>query len=264
MTFTTYRYPTEYPILAVTVLALLVIFGLTAGATLCLAPILVIIFLFVAYQSSRAHHASLLQQAVAVDAQTAPGMARLTRSCLERLKLPPDEVQFFVVPSRQRNAYTFGLERPKVVVIYSSLLEVMDEAELRFIVGHELGHVALGHTWLNSLLGGMAGIPTTIEGAVLLTLAFRWWNRACEFSSDRAGLLACGSLQKATSALIKLVATNTRSQAELQRALDLIEQEDDSPLNVFAETLSTHPMIVRRIEELKRYAASSEYRRRVG
>lgn len=69
------------------------------------------------------------------------------------------------------------------------------------------------------------------------------------------------TLQSATSALIKLVAANARSQAELQRALASIELEDDSPLNVAAEMLSTHPMIIRRIEHLKQFAASPEYQR---
>jgi Zn-dependent protease with chaperone function len=122
-----------------------------------------------------------------------------------------------------------------------------------------MGHVALGHTWLNTLLGGMAGVPVTVGAAVIVTLAFRWWNRACEYSADRAGLLACGKPQKAISALIKLVAGSVQSQAELQRALQVIEQEDDSLLNQLGETLSTHPMIARRIEQIRKYAATPQY-----
>jgi Zn-dependent protease with chaperone function len=138
----------------------------------------------------------------------------------------------------------------------------MDADEMRFIIGHELGHVTLGHTWLNTLVGGMAGLPTSFGGAVLLTLALRSWNRSCEFSADRAGLLACGSLGKATSALIKLVSAGSTPQ-ELERALRAVEAEDDSPLNVLAQTLSTHPMIVRRIEQLRQFAASPEYQKMV-
>ena len=67
-----------------------------------------------------------------------------------------------------------------------------------------LGHVALGHTWLNTLVGGIAGIPGSFLGGSDLDMAFLGWNRTCEYSADRAGLLACGSLEKAISALIKL------------------------------------------------------------
>lgn len=261
MPYTAYRYPNEYLILFITIVVLLIIVGITAGATLCLAPLLVGIFLFLAYHSNRSHHENLMRRAIPVSEEQTPGMARLAWECSQRLKIRPEQIRFYVVPSQIRNAYTFGFSDPKVVVIYSALVQTMTPDELRFILGHELGHVALSHTWLNSLLGGMAGIPVTLEAALVLTLAFRWWNRACEYSADRAGLLTCGSLQSATSALIKLVAANARSQAELQRALASIELEDDSPLNVAAEMLSTHPMIIRRIEHLKQFAASPEYQR---
>ncbi len=261
MPLTAYRYPDEGLIFGITLLALLVILGLTAGLTLCLAPLMVLVFVVIAYLTSRSRHQELMQAAVPITLQRAPELAALTAYCARILRIPSNQVEFFIARSRARNAYTFGLSDPKIVVIYSSLIEEMRPEELRFIFGHELGHVALGHTWLNSLLGGMAGIPTTFEGALLLTLVFRWWNRACEYSADRAGLLACGSLQAATTALVKLVAGQVHNQAELQRAIALIEQEDDLPLNVLAETLSTHPMIVRRLAELKKYAASEGYRR---
>jgi Zn-dependent protease with chaperone function len=91
-----------------------------------------------------------------------------------------------------------------------------------------MGHVALGHTWLNTILGGMAGIPTSFGAAVLLYTAFRWWNRMCEYSADRAGLLACGDLHVAVSALVKLVKPEIRDQRDFERALALVDAEDDS------------------------------------
>jgi Zn-dependent protease with chaperone function len=138
----------------------------------------------------------------------------------------------------------------------------MDADELRFVLGHELGHVRLGHTWLNSLVGGMAGIPSPIGAWALLTLAFRWWNRACEHSADRAGMLACGKPHKALSALIKLEAGPlVRTQADLERALRIIDAEDDNALSHLEEALGTHPMMIKRITQLRRYARSAEYRR---
>jgi len=139
---------------------------------------------------------------------------------------------------------------------------MMDADELRFIVGHELGHVRLGHTWLNSLVGGMAGVPGPFLASIVLGLAFRWWNCACEYSADRAGLLACGKPQKAISALLRLTAgAAIRTSGDLQQALQRVEAEDDDLANLLGEALATHPMTVRRIEELRRFAASEAYRR---
>jgi Zn-dependent protease with chaperone function len=198
-----------------------------------------------------------MQSGYPVSPQRTPNLARIKQVCLDRLH--PGQVEVFLVRSSQLNAYTFGFNSPQDIVLYTSLLDVMDEDELRFVLGHEMGHVALGHTWLNTLLGGMAGVPVTVGAAVLVTLAFRWWNRACEYSADRAGLLACGKPQKAISALIKLVAGSQQSQADLQRALQVIERQDDSLLNQLGETLSTHPMIARRIEQIRKYTATTEY-----
>lgn len=254
-----YRYPNEQLILAATLALVAAVLLLTAASTLCLAPLLIVVVALVAYQLNHSHHQALLRQALRVSPQQTPELAALVSDTVRRLDTAP--VECFVAPRRALNAYTFGLSSPQVVVLYSPLLEVMDGDELRFILGHELGHVALGHTWINTLLGGMGGIPTSFGAAVILTLAFRWWNRACEYSCDRAGLLACGKPQKAITALVKLVAGDIETKAELQRALRLIEQEDDSPINLLAETLSTHPMLVRRIEHIRRYAASVQYRR---
>jgi Zn-dependent protease with chaperone function len=232
---------------------------ITAGLTACLAPLLVAFFLFIAYQSNQSQHKALHEQGVDVSPQRTPELYAIFEKCRRRIQ--PGNVEAVVVPSRQLNAYTFGFSDPKIVVLFDSLFKVMDQDELAFIIGHELGHVALGHTWLNTLLGSAEMFPTSFSAAVVLTLAFRWWNRSCEYSADRAGLLACGNINKAVSALVKLVASNARSEEQLQQALQMIDKEDDSLMNVLGESLSTHPMIIRRVQELKHFAASSEYQR---
>ena len=256
---TSYRYPSEQTILFLTVTALLLAGVISAGISVCLLPLLVGGFILLSYWMNQSQHRALVQRASQVTPEGAPRLYAAIQQCQRRLRV--GAVSVFVAPQNVLNAYTFGFDSPKVMVLYNGLFQVMDEDELRFIIGHELGHVALGHAWLNTLLGGMAGVPVGFSGAVIMILAFRWWNRACEYSADRAGLLACGSPQKAVSALVKLVAGGVQTPAEFQRALAAIEQEDDSVFNVLAESLSTHPMIVRRIAEIRRYAASDAYRR---
>jgi Zn-dependent protease with chaperone function len=236
------------------------VIAVTATATLCGSVLFTLVFVGYAYAASRVRHDELIRRAQPVTPQSVPALAALAHECAARLLVEP--VQIFVAPGNVLNAYTFGLTAPKVVVLYAPLLKIMDADEVRFIVGHEMGHVRLGHTWLNSLVGGMAGVPSPFFAAVLLALAFRWWNRACEFSADRAGLLACGKPQKAISALVRLTTgTASRTSGALDQALQHVEAEDDNLANVLGEALATHPMTVRRIAELRRFAASEEYRR---
>jgi Zn-dependent protease with chaperone function len=255
---TAYRYPHEQVILFFTVALVFAVIALTATATLCLSGLFVLVIVVISYYSSQANHRQLLQHAYAVTPASAPAVAALSNQCQFRLRPGPLEV--FIVPSPVRNAYTFGVSGPKAVVVYSALTNEMDESEMRFILGHEMGHVSLGHTRINSLIGGMAGIPAPLGAALLLNAAFLWWNRACEYSADRAGLLACGSVNKAISALIKLGAgPGARSQADLDQALMLLDKQDDSISGLLEETLSTHPLIIKRIQNMRRYASTRAY-----
>ncbi len=256
---TAYRYPNEQLILALTLILVILVIAISATATFCLSAIFIVAMIALSYWMTRSHHGELMSKATQVT-QEMPELDRLVRETIARLR--PGPVQVFVAPSRELNAYTFGLASPKVVVLHAALFQLMDADEMRFIIGHEMGHVRLGHTWLNSLVGGMAGIPSPYAASALLALAFLWWNRACEYSADRAGLLACGSVHKASSALVKLAAgPRARSQADLEQALRRIEAEDDHFLGTLGEALGTHPMTVRRIEALEKYARTAEYRR---
>jgi Zn-dependent protease with chaperone function len=256
-----YRYPSEGLILALTILLVGAVVMLTALATVCGSLLFFGLFFIIAYSAGKAHQQELVRSATPVDATSLPELHAIAQSAAQRLR--PGPVAYYLLRHRELNAYTFGLESPKTVVLYSSLLQAMDAGELRFIIGHELGHVALGHTWLNSIIGGMAGIPAPGPAGALLTMAFLWWNRACEYSADRAGLLACGSLSQATSALIKLAAgpTGAHDPEGMARAYAKIDAEDDSWEGGLQEAFATHPLLIRRINELRKWAATSQYTR---
>lgn len=255
---TAYRYPNERLILAITLFVVLVVIALTATATVCTSLLFVLGILGISYGYTRSQTRALIENAQPVTSQNTPALAAIAEEAGTRLQVDP--VQIFVVPSRILNAYTFGMSSPKIIVLHSILVNIMDRDEMGFIIGHEMGHVCLGHTRLNSLVGGLAGIPSPSEASLLLALAFRWWNRACEYSADRAGMLSSSNPQKAISALVKLEAETGRLTPDgLQRALASIEAEDHNLMNNMEELFATHPMIVRRIEMLRSYAASSRY-----
>jgi len=254
---TSYRYPNERIILALTMFLVFAVIAVTAVATFCGSALFVAAMVALSYFRTRSHHKNLIESAYPITTKTEPEFTDLVKSCSKRLK--SDSFHMYVAPGKTLNAYTFGLFEPYGVVLYSGLVRIMDKDELRFIIGHELGHVCLGHTWLNSLVGGMAGIPSPYLAAAILYFSFRWWNRACEYSADRAGMLACGKPKKAESALIKLFAA--RSGGDLQQVLALIDAEDDRLENNLAEMISTHPMTISRLDAMREYAASPAYRR---
>ncbi len=257
---TEYRYPYEYLILVVTIGAVLAVIAFTAAATVCTSVIFIPAVVLIGYFAGRSRHHALLEQAQQVTQQSTAELLPLIEENSARLQVEPVEV--FIAPSNQLNAYTFGMDSPKSIVLYSSLFKVMDADEIQFILGHEMGHVKLGHTWLNTLVGGMAGIPSASGAAVILELAFQWWNRACEYSADRAGVLAGGRPDKAISALVKLeFGAAARTPAGMQAAIQHIEAEDDDMMQNIAELLASHPMIAKRVSQIRQFASTAEYRR---
>lgn len=257
-----YRHPAEQPALFITGFVIVLILAFSAIPTLCIAPLMAMVFIAAAYQMNKAHQRGLLRSGVRITPQNGPQLVEIARSCQARLQ--PGPVDLYVLPARALNAYTFGFAKPKIIVLYSPMLKVMDEDELRFVIGHEMGHVGLGHAWLNTLMGGLAGVPAGFAGAVILNLVFRGWNRTCEYSADRAGLLACGSLVKSISALAQLEVGDLTTRTEVQQALAMLEHQDDTLSGSLGEVLSTHPMIIKRIKELQAWAASEEYHRLAG
>jgi Zn-dependent protease with chaperone function len=256
---TDYRSAYEYPILVITIIVVLLVIALSAAATVCTSAIFVPFLVIAGYFSGRSRHRALLSQAQQVSLQTTPELIPLIQVNSARLQVEP--VNVFIVPSNQLNAYTFGMDSPKAIVLYSSLFKIMDQDEIQFILGHEMGHVKLGHTWLNTLVGGMAGIPSSLGAAAIMELAFLWWNRACEYSADRAGVLACSKPGKAITALFKLEAgPAARTQAGMQAAMQHIESEDDDILNNLEELLASHPMIAKRVEQIRNFSNTQDYR----
>lgn len=253
-----YRYPGETAIFWLTLFLVIGVIVFTSAATFCLSGIFILLMFAMAYWMNQSHHQQLLQQAIPVSSSTSPAVDRLVQSCAR--KINPGEVKVFVAPDQQLNAYTFGLTSPKMIVLFAPLFEIMDEDELAFVIGHEMGHISLGHTWLNTILGGMAGIPASYGAAILLTVVFRSWNRACEYSADRAGMLACGNPAKAVSALIKLVSGERHlTREETMQWIQVLDREDDSLDGQLGEILSDHPILIKRIHQIRGYAKSAEY-----
>jgi STE24 endopeptidase len=51
------------------------------------------------------------------------------------------------VDTKTINAYVAGVFNTKRIVLWDTILDRMDQRELMFVMGHEMGHYVLGHTW---------------------------------------------------------------------------------------------------------------------
>lgn len=174
------------------------------------------------------------------------------------------------------NAMTMGVEKP-IVVLYSGCIDLMNEKELLFIIGHELGHIKSKHVLYHQmariipLLGKVLGKATLGVGELLsagLELALLHWARMSEFTADRAGLLTCQSPDDAVSAFVKMAGIPKKYYNSLV-VEDFIQQSRDfEDLNIdtidrIAKVLvlagQTHPWTVLRSSELIKWMDTNEY-----
>ena len=142
-------------------------------------------------------------------------LRRLVADCARTLGLPEPAVQVRNSPFTQ--AYAVHAFDRDNLALTSGLLDLFAERpeELKFVVGHELGHVKCDHLELKQkafvLLSAVQAISLTIVPdryqAVLPTLALGrlyTWCRESEVSADRAGLLCCGDPKVAYVAIMRL------------------------------------------------------------
>jgi Zn-dependent protease with chaperone function len=72
--------------------------------------------------------------------------------------------------------------------------------------------------------------------------------------------LACAKPNKAISALVKLEAgPAARTQAGMQAAIQHIQADDDDILQNISELLDSHPMVAKRVDEIRKFAGSQKY-----
>jgi Zn-dependent protease with chaperone function len=131
-----------------------------------------------------------------------------------------------------------------------------------FVIGHELGHVALGHTRLSTLVGGLLGVPTVPFFSAFLLPAFLWWSRCAEYSADRAGLIACGELDKSIAALLKvMVGPKLAEHVDIGEVITQSVELTGSMDALVGEATGTHPFLVHRLRELVKFWESPECHR---
>ncbi len=186
--------------------------------------------------------------------------------------LDVDELpEMYVVADPRLNAVTVGMNKP-IILLNSALVQLMDDDEMRFLIGHELGHAVSGHSVYQTLLRrllGLSGVLNAIPlgglGIRVIVAALMEWSRKSELSADRAGILATQDPAIAFRVHMKLAsgghledldATSFFAQGvEYQEAGDL----RDSVLKLMLVENQSHPFAVVRASELRRWVDSGEY-----
>ncbi|HYH81970.1 MAG TPA: M48 family metallopeptidase [Longimicrobium sp.] len=159
-----------------------------------------------------------------------PDLWDAMQECCSVLDLPevPD---LYVQPGDQLQGASVGVGKP-LVVVTTACVEVLGPAELRFMLGREVGHIKSQHALYHDLgavvpiLSQLLGSATFGVGTLLgmgLEAALLKWMRMSDYTADRAGLLACQDVPAALRALAKVAGLPPRFYDEF-RASEFVTQ----------------------------------------
>lgn len=172
------------------------------------------------------------------------------------------------------NAFTTGYKNDTILVLYSGAVDLLNEEELRYIIGHEMGHIKSGHVLYHQMASLFSKILTDFAIAQPfigpIQLALQYWNRMSEFTADRAGLLASQDLDAALNGIMKMSGLPMRyfdvadHEAFIEQAEEFQEKYSgttDTIIKNISILDNSHPWTIMRAAELIKWVKSGEYQK---
>jgi Zn-dependent protease with chaperone function len=169
------------------------------------------------------------------------------------------------------NAMALGADKPFIVVT-TGMVDLFDPEEMRWAIGHELGHILSGHTVYRTMLFHLINLARRVAWMPIGYLGLRaiiWgleeWYRKSELSCDRAGLLAGQDVEASRRALMKMAGGSRMAELshddfhQQAHEYDAVPDVREGLLKLLQLEGNTHPFAVVRFAELDLWADSGDY-----
>lgn len=208
-----------------------------------------------------AQYGPVIASGIPVNETTFPKLNEIVEHCVKTLRIKRPYV--VVSGSIGFNAITMGSDEEPYIVLGNFLTTAMSEDQLRFVIGHECGHVAMGHVVYHTaanVAGNLSNALPVVGPAIYNTAGFaiKAWSRRSEITADRAGMLCCGSLDLAKKTLMQLEMGFMNSDAvDVNNYVQSSQQyRKGGILRRVGEYTAEHPILPKRIQALDAFSDS--------
>lgn len=199
----------------------------------------------------RAELSQIVNDSIEITAKSSPRVSGVIKHCCETLSID-NTPKYYICPKLKGiNSMTVGDDETPVLLISPAAVAKLNNSELSFIIGHELGHIAQKNLICHTIKGALDTMSKWSDAlgpivAELIEVPLNRWYRCSEYTADRAGLICCGNLQSALNVFEKAS----------------IDKKSTSPIiDSYNELTCDHPTVANRIMELKRYYQKSFMKR---
>lgn len=187
--------------------------------------------------------AKIVEASTEVTAKSSPKVYGIIQHCCEVLSIDNNPKCYICPKLKGINSLTVGDDDNPILLISPAAVAKLNNNELSFILGHELGHIAQKNLICHTVKGALDTMTSWSEAlgpivADLIEVPLNRWYRCAEFTSDRAGLICCGNIKNALDVFDKCAGNRSLNHTIWDN---------------YNELTSDHPSIANRVKELKKY-----------
>lgn len=194
------------------------------------------------------YEADLALNSIKISEDITPEIYKSLEEVCKNLKIDINSVSAYVTSSPDIQATVRSNDKNNcVVTLTSAIVNLLDFEEMKFIIGHEIGHFLLSHNIEERMN------ENSHEGFIK--------SRGSEISVDRIGLLACKDFDVAMRSIIKTLSGLNQKYISFNIRGFLRQLEKAETLNDISNKFSTHPAFVLRVKALFRFSLSDPCQR---
>lgn len=172
-----------------------------------------------------------------------PRFYDILQSCYKSLNVETIPEVYIISQLKGINALSVGTDSAPIILISRKAVVGLPEGELKFIIGHELGHILQKNLMCHTIKGLLDNLNSKSEilGPVvseLIDIPLNQWYRCAEYTADRAGLICAENILYIKSLFTRLCNANIKETDQIVR---------------YFELSNVHPLYNNRLNQLEQF-----------
>ena len=191
-----------------------------------------------------------------VDDQLLGDFYKLCNEVKEKLQFKED-IDFYITGNSEVNAMSFAStdeNRPHIIEINSGLFNLMSREELKFVIGHEIGHLINQDTVILRLFQFI--YPDGDSCPAFLSKRLALFRQIAELGADRYGYMACENIDACITSIFKIASGLFLEKMNV--SIETLIQENQQRLEYFlkdkGKSEGSHPVNPIRIQAMSLFA----------